>query len=198
MIVGARYWNDRARYYSQENNSIEALLKRTGRKWLESCGPTACVTCLDVLGYDIAIRAQGVYAPQAEDVVTLAMNDPRFASTLAAIRGGVEALPGNRVPQYYPWAAKVVFNALALFVLPLSWTRLVDEIRSGAAVQICRIDPGHYVAAVAYDSETREIIYHDPWPSGQPDGDGFSKKLTEDEYRGRFHPWGVVYERRSV
>lgn len=194
MIAGARYWSDRSRYYTQTNNSIEGLLKKFGGRWLETCGPTAAATCLDMLGYDLAVKVPGAYAPQAEDVLTLALNDPRHAEVMKQIRADVSGVPGNRVPQYYPWAVRIVFNAAALFVMPLRWVTLTDEIKSGNAVQICRVDPGHYLAAVAFDDVTREVIYHDPWPQGQPDGQGFAKRINESQWGSEFHAWGVVYE----
>jgi len=196
MITGARYWQDRSRYYTQTNNSIEGLLKKFGGRWLETCGPTVAAMCIDMIGYPTVISTPGSYKPQPEDVLTLCMNDPRNAEVMKQIRSGVEAFPGNRVPQYYPWAVRVVFGASSVFVMPLSWVTLTDEIKCGSAIQICRKEPGHYLAAVAFDDVTRELIYHDPWPEGQPDGQGFAKRIKEDQWRDQFNAWGVVYETR--
>lgn len=193
MITGAQFWSDRKRYYLQTNNSIEALLKKTGRRWLESCGPTTAVMCMDMVGHLVECSTSGGWKPQPEDVLSLLMNDPRSADEMRAIRTGVENLPGNRVPQYYPWAVRKVFGAKAEFRLPLSWDALVAAVRAGGAVQVCRVDPGHYQAAVAYDDATSEIIYHDPWPDGQPGANGWSLRLGVDRWKAEYHGWGVVY-----
>ena len=197
MIVGAKYWNDRSRYYTQTNNSIEGLLKKMGgQHWLETCGPTTAVMCLDMLGYDVTAKVPGRYTPQAEDILTLAMNDPRHEATIRQIRRGVGMYPGNRVPQYYPWAVELVFGARAQFDIALSWLELVDHLIKGRAAQICRKDPGHYLAAVAYDNVERQVIYHDPWPEGNEDRRGFSRRLPEPEWIERFNHWAVIYEER--
>ncbi len=193
MITGAKNWQDRARYYAQTNNSVEALLQKTGRRWLESCGPTSAVMCLDALGVPVVVRTPGGWSPQAEDVLTLLLNDPRHEADRRVIRAGVEGIPGNRVPQYYPWAVKLVFGAEARMAMPLTWLQLTEALVAQRAVQICRIEPGHYQAAVAYDDATREVIYHDPWPEGQPDGKGFAKRLSEQDWLGLYHGWGIIY-----
>jgi len=39
MIAGAKFWNDRNRYYIQSNNPTEEILrKRSDGAWLVSCG----------------------------------------------------------------------------------------------------------------------------------------------------------------
>jgi len=194
VIVGTRYWDDRDRYHVQTNNAIEALLRVAGgTHWLETCGPTAAATCLDMLGYELTVVTPGVYRPQAEDVLSLAMNDAREAAAFEAIRAGVSGLPENRVPQFFPRAVDICFGAKGLFLESTTWPGLMSMFNSGRTLQLCRMTPGHYIPAVAYDDDTQEIIYHDPWPQRFGDGVGWARRLAKAEWETELHHWAVVY-----
>ncbi|MDR0556332.1 MAG: C39 family peptidase [Treponema sp.] len=66
-------------------------------------------------------------------------------------------------------------------------------MRAGQAVQLCLVKPGHYIAAVAYDDLTREIIFNDPWPGRFPGGNGFNRRMGKAEFKGNVKPFLIVY-----
>lgn len=200
MIRGARLWAERITYYSQQNNPTEELLrKRVEQSRLESCGPTAAVNCLAVLDYDLTVTCPGRWRPQPEEVLMDWFHDPRNHERLAAIRQDIDPreTPGNRVPQYYPLAVADVFAAQAHFGWIDRFDLVGEYLCKGYCLQICLKNPGHFIAAVAYDDETDEIIYRDPWPDRLPDHNGFNRRLNIDEYRQNIKPYAIVYRGRE-
>ena len=199
MIFGAQFWNDRCRYYAQTNNPSEELLRKTGAAgWLETCGPTAAVNCMAALGYDLTIRCPGPYLPQPEEVLSDFLNDPRNYPELAKERKDLtpDKLPGNRVPQYYPFAVRRVFGADASFVWLADHIQIPKYLAESGAVQICLEHPGHYLAAVAYDDEKDEIIFNDPWPEQYPDRNGFNRRIGRMSLWANQKRFAVVYRKR--
>lgn len=186
MIVGARFWNDRDRYYSQVNNPTEEELRKLGfSAWLQSCGSSAGATCAAAVGYFLEIRCPGGYLLPADEAITDYLNDPgnyaKLRREASWIDPGVQ--PGNRHAAYYPIAAREIFGARAVHWVQATPQRIVDQVRRTRAVQGCISPPGHYLAIVAYDPATEELIYHDPWPSRKASwyGDGFCRRFTELE-----------------
>lgn len=198
MIVGARYWDDRERTaFRQDNNPTEEQLRKHGvGSWLETCGATAAVMCLAAVGWGLAIRCPGPYQPQPEEVLADWLNDPRNYGELRKARPdwNPESAPGNRVADYYPRAVAAVFGAHAEYIPQINLAAIKTELAAGRAVQLCLMPPGHYVAAVAHDQATEEIIYHDPWPGRKPQwqGDGFARRMVGTE-EAAIQPYVVVY-----
>lgn len=197
MIYGAPMWNNPATYYSQINNSIESLLHVVlPDNWLESCGPTAMASCIDALGCMQSLTL-GSYHPQIEDLITLYMNDPQNASILTKIRN-VPGVPGNRVPQYYPTAAKALFGVNAKFV----WTEdsvdvVIDALMQQQTAQLCFKSPGHFVAVVAYDSDSHELIYNDSNARQfKVKGGGFNVRIPIKSFT-RFQGYAIIYLGRA-
>lgn len=200
MIKGAVNWNKTSAYYIQTNNPSEELLRKTqedqGRSgYLETCGPTAAVNCLAALGYNLNIICPGEYKPQPEEVLSDFLNDKANYEQFKRIRENLDPayMPNNRVPQYYPWSVLQVFNAKALFFWKKSWLYVTEKLTEGDAIQLCLIRPGHYIAAVAYDLDTNEIIYNDPWPGRHKDGSGFNKRMKRDEYEENVNGYFIIY-----
>jgi hypothetical protein len=192
MIIGLPRWDDPDAYYSQENNAIEEILQDAGNLkglgWLETCGPTAAINILAALGVSLNVATPGGWNPQPEDVLSLYLNDPRNHKVLGAVRADVkpDEIMGNRVPQYYPTAIKAVFNISADFAWGAVFSSIVRAIDNQRGVMLCMKKPGHYIAVVAYDRGTQELIYNDPWPGnswplhyqGKP-GKGRRLKINE-------------------
>ena len=200
MIVGAKFWNDRDRYYAQTNNPSEELLRKTGAVgWLETCGPTAAIMCLATLGYELTVTCPGVYRPQPEEVLSDFLNDPRNYPELAKERKDItpDKLPGNRVPQYYPLAVSRVFDAKAFFTWLTDPVQLAKWLTEGRAVQICLEKPGHYLAAVAFDDERDEIVFNDPWPDQYKDKNGFNRRIGRMSLWENQKKFAVVYQGRA-
>ena len=196
MIKGVKFWNDRNCYYTQTNNPTEEMLrKRSDGGWLVSCGPSAAVTCIAAMGYNVYCGCPGEYLPQSEEVLMDFFNDPRNYAALKAARPDTppDVWHGNEVPQFYPVAVKAVFGVDARFYFVHDFGGVAERLQAGQAVQLCLIKPGHYIAAVAYDDRTREIIYNDPWPGRFADKDGFNRRFDEAEYKTNIKPYVIVY-----
>ncbi len=196
MIRGAPYWNDRQRYYVQTNNPTEQMLKKVGvHDWLESCGSDAMANCAGALGKDFVLACPGGFQPQIDEVVTGFLNDPRKYADFRRARPGLDpaSIPGNRVPQYFPVAARQVFGIEASYFEGPAWNDTVNELLKGHSVQLCLVRPSHYIAAVAYDDGSNEIIFNDSWPDRFADGNGFNRRLpkTEESNLKNFY---VVYQ----
>jgi hypothetical protein len=184
MIDGVKYWDDPERYYSQKNNSVEKMLSS-----LETCGPTSAIMALDSMGFNLKIKAPGLWKVQPEDFLTLYLNDPRNAEKLQGQREDIDPrnYMGNRIPQYYPIAIQEVFGAKATFEWGASFPKVVTFLQKGNAVMLCLKDPGHFICAVAYNRVDETIIYHDPWPDNKwPERHrktpGFGRTLAESDF----------------
>ena len=204
MISGTRYWQDRSRFdFSQTDNAIEATLRRYGgRVSAISCGPTAAVNCLAAIGHPILTSTYGGWSPQPADVLALWFHDERNWPQLAVIRDATDpretVYSPNEVPQYYPLAARAVFGADASFEWLNRWDSVRSRIITGQAIQLCTTSPGHYIAVVAYDRDTDELIYHDSYPQRFRDGgDGFARRMSHEQYRTDVQPFAVVYRRAA-
>lgn len=196
MITGAKLWRRRDTYYSQENNPTEAYNKAlldVRVEWLESCGPTSAVNCLAAMGFSVDIQCPGVYKPQPEEVLMDFFNDPRNGPALDKIREVSDDIPENRVPQYYPYGVKQVFGVDAEFRWGLKFQTIVELVGKGHAIQICLKNPGHYIAVVAVDYRTEELIYNDSWPSRFDDRDGFNRRMGRSGYEANVQPYYILY-----
>ena len=108
-IIGSCSWKDRKRaYFTQENNSIEHILKcrlPAGASWLETCGPTASLNCQASLGRDVGIRTSGRLLSSAGGRPRRVVQRPEQLRRDARRRGPAsipQKLPGNEVAQWYP------------------------------------------------------------------------------------------------
>jgi hypothetical protein len=196
MIKGTQFWNARDCYYTQSNNPTEEILrKRSDGGWLVSCGPSAAVTCIAAMGFDVGISCPGKYEPQPEEVLMDFFNDPRNYPALKQARPETppDVWHGNEVPQFYSVAVPAVFGITASFQWNSELAKVIANLEAGRPVQLCLVKPGHYIAAVAYDDEKREIIFNDPWPGRFPDGNGFNRRMTEAEFKANVKPFMIVY-----
>ena len=198
MIKGAKYWDNASKtYYIQTNNPTESLLKtfyrRVVKSWLETCGPTAACSCLGALGYDLEISTPGSYRPQHEEVLSDYLNDPKTLEEREKVREGVSHIPGGRIPQFYPLAVMRVFGAKGEFQWLHNFDKIAGYLSQGKTVQLCLRNPGHYIAAVAYDDTNEELIYNDPWPGRT--GKGFNLRMKRSEYDKNVTNYIIVYEK---
>jgi hypothetical protein len=147
------------------------------------------------MGHDVAIRCPGSYRPQPEEALMDYFNDPANYKTLLKIRPDTppDKWHGNEVPQFYPAAVKAVFGVHAEFEWGAGIAKIAAYLEAGRGVQLCLIKPGHYIGAVAYDSEKREIIYNDPWPDRFTDKNGFNRRMGEAEVKVNVKPFLIVY-----
>jgi hypothetical protein len=199
VIIGLPRWDDPATYYSQANNAVESMLKKMQTKtWLATCGPTAAVMLADAAGHDVRIQTSAGWDPQPEDLLALYFNDPRNYQRLRDSRPTLDPAEymGNEVAQYYPVAMRDVFGIKAIFTWGVSRVSILTALRRGAGVMLCLEDPGHYIAVVAYNTVTHEVIYNDPWPGnywpaglrGQP---GWTRVVKFDVMATNLKPYRI-------
>jgi hypothetical protein len=196
MIRGTTLWNNRDCYYVQTNNPTEEYLRKNGKgNWLVSCGASAGVTCIASMGNEVTVTCPGAYRPQSDEVLMDYFNDPRNYEILKKIREETppDSWNGNEVPQFYPAAVSAVFGVKAEFLWGNDFGRIVSFLQAARAVQLCLVKPGHYIAAVAYDDERREIVFNDPWPGRFSDGNGFNRRLGEAECKANVKSFMIVY-----
>jgi hypothetical protein len=147
------------------------------------------------MGFNVYCGCPGEYVPQSEEVLMDFFNDPRNYAILKKARPDTppDVWHGNEVPQFYPAAVEAVFGIKAYFRWLHDFGHVANELASGRAVQLCLVKPGHYIAAVAYDEDAREIIYNDPWPDRFPDKNGFNRRMSHAEYQANTKPYLIVY-----
>ena len=207
MIKGAKVWYERDHHYSQENNPTElralktySLNKGVYNKYdyLETCGPSAAVGCMAVLGtVDLEIICPGEYKPQPEEVLADFFIDGVNDDEFERIRSGFQNtnIPENRAPQFYPYAVQQVFNFNgASFKYLKSFDLIANYLKLGNSIQLCLKNPSHYVAAVAFDDLSQEIIYNDPNISRKAlKRKGFLERMGYEEYNDNVCNYIVVY-----
>jgi hypothetical protein len=196
MIKGVKFWDNRDYYYTQTNNPTEEILrKRSDGGWLVSCGPTAAVGCIAAMGHNVYCGCPGGYVPQSEEVLMDYFNDPRNYDALRKARPDTppEKWHGNEVPQFYSVAVPAVFGVKAEFMYGNDFNKIAAFLEAGRGVQLCLVNPGHYIAAVAYDSAKREIIFNDPWPGRFADKDGFNRRMGEAEVKANVKTFMIVF-----
>lgn len=191
MIKGCRLWDDRKTFSVQTNNSIEALLRSWSGKstgYLETCGPTAAVNVLDAMAKPTAIMSVALASIQPEDFLTIWMNDPKNNPGLD-LPGG---RPVNEYATAYPHAVSAVFGQSCRYLTGQSFEWIASMVSGGVGAMICLKNPGHFLAIVAYDDETRELIYRDPWPN-RTGTDGFNLRMGVSEWTTNVKPYAVVF-----
>ncbi|WP_158084135.1 C39 family peptidase [Marispirochaeta aestuarii] len=198
MIKGTPYWNDPYRYYTQVNNALEEVLRRyKAEESAVTCGPTTAINCLASIGAEIDTLTPAGWSPQPEDVLTLWFHDQRNWPVLSEVRK--ETRPDDtkysphEVPQYYPTAVKEVFGVECVFRWIFDFQEIADIVSSGRAVQIAKKKPGHYIAVVAYDDFTEQLIINDPYPQFYVNNNGFNQHLSKHEYSFNIQPYAIIY-----
>lgn len=202
-FIGPFGWDNNYNYVSQTNNPTESFLGKMkiivpGVTPLQSCGPSSSTIGSAIkVGYDkIVPKNRGEYKAQPEEMLMDFFQDTRFTDKFLAIRSDYKwkSTPFNEVPQYYPYAVKMVFNVDAEFTWASSMVDVIGYLRNGWPVQICLKNPGHYILAAAYDMDNDEIRYHDPWPGRHADGNGFNRIMTRKEFESNVKPFAIVYK----
>jgi hypothetical protein len=202
MIYGAKHWQNREiTRYIQDNNAIEHIIKRVlleKREWpffRESCNGESAVMCCTALGYDLYVDLPGDADIQPGDAFLIWANDPANFKLLQKARPiNPENYLNNEVPQFIPVIVWHVFGVKAQYESPLSWKQLTTFFKSGNTAELHLINPGHYIAGLAYDEDRDEVIYNDPSPGRKGlKNKGFHERLTEEEFNKDFHKHGIVF-----
>lgn len=190
MIKGCKFWNARNTFSVQTNNSVEALLRRWSGKdrgYLETCGPTSAINVLDSMGVPTQIMSLTFATIQPEDFLTLWMNDPKNRPSNVS-----DERPTNEYAQAYPNAISKVFGATARYLEGKGLDWIADMVSKGVGAMVCLKDPGHFIALVAFDDTTKELIYRDPWPN-RTGTDGFNLRMGKKEFESNVKDYAVVF-----
>ncbi len=210
MIQGALNWKDRNALYDQTNNAWE-----TAEPGLDQCNCSmdAIARAALVKDYESFLQSKNVYGglwhEQPEDSIANFYRDPRNRKLLQSIRmldigGGPGQVRPERVPQYRPAAMKAIFNIEAQFFMEGgTFERVAKLVWEGNVVGLCLKNPGHYICAVAFDDQTRQIAFKDPWPGDPwpgtktdpsiPDQDN-NKWMSAVDFRN-VEPWYILYHK---
>ena len=203
MIKGVNYWSDRNRFWVQTKNGIEAILKVAlpagadgiHHGWLETCGPTSAVNVLDAMGKPLDNKSVGGASLRPMDFLALWMNEPiNFPSLTKGIPGVTDPdqFMENELAQAYPEAILQVFATVAEYFEGKSWDWLTGAVAGGRGAMICLKNPGHFLAVVAYDDVTQELIYNDSWP-GRTGTDGWNLRMGKTEWIANVKPYVIVF-----
>jgi len=190
MISGCKLWNDRKTFSVQTNNGVESLLRRWSGKdrgWLESCGPTSAINVLEAMGKVTAIMSATMISIQPEDFLTIWMNDPENRPSFIA-----DDKPTNEYPQAYPNAISKVFGTTVLYQEKQTFDWVASMVSVGRGAMICLVNPGHFLGVVAYDDQTKELIYRDPWPN-RTGTDGFNLRMGRSEFESNTMPYVLIF-----
>ncbi|MFX1587228.1 MAG: hypothetical protein ACFFC1_03650 [Promethearchaeota archaeon] len=179
MIKGAKEWDKW--FFIQDNNLFEVMSKKVGGRMLyETCGISSAINCVATLGTNMLIKSPGGYQVQPETALLDWFWNPDTQELQEKIRSGVDKIPDQRIPQYYPEAVKQVFNVKAEFHWGSDWDMAIYELQKGNTIQLCI--PGHYIALVAYDTTTKEIIWLNSWPGDKRNKRGGNKERMSKDY----------------
>jgi hypothetical protein len=197
MIRGCKHWESRKiTRYVQTNNAVEQILKKSGVKnWLESCNLESATMIIAAMGHDIDVQTPGGATIQPADAAILWANDPANYEKLKGARNlDGDRWMGNEIPQWIPVIVHEVFGVKAQYEIPLSWKQLTEFLVGSHGVELHLVNPGHFIAALAYDDETNEIIYNDPWPGRRGlKNRGFHERMSEHEFSMNYSKYGIVF-----
>jgi len=183
---------------SAGQSSLDPAMNKFLHLFLETCGCSACATCVASLGFgtDIFVpdKSDDSYKPQADQIVADFLNDPNNYATMRTVRPDVDpsAVFGNEIAQYYPVAARKIFGARADFVFVTGWEQVADFIKKGCALQMALKNPGHFLAFVGYDDQANVLKYRDPWPERLNNGKTV-QDMGQSEYTTNVQNFAIVY-----
>ncbi len=189
-VQGIKNCNDPSIRYDQTENSFESFTLKLLSRYnvnagnLVSCGASTCACLAEGMGWlkpeDYPqINGKSI---QFDDYIMAYMNDPRNWFTTDPL------VFDNEIIKNYVKLIKDLFNKEAMYRRDLNFENVAANLCIGQGVQLCMIDPGHFVAAIAYDHSDNSIIYLD------------SRKLPGTIYK-KFYPadfdnimsYGIVY-----
>jgi hypothetical protein len=196
MIYGTKFWNDIDCFHIQDNNTYEETFRKKGvQYYLETCGSTSAINCISSMkGDDFFDNIRvGDFYPQPEDILTAYFNTKTNYNLFKQIRADIDytSMMVNEVPQIYPIAIKTLFGIDCEFKWEKDWNKLIEYLKNGMSIQVC--EPGHYTGVVAYDGNTNELIYNDPW-NGHHSGGGFNLRYSKDYYDQSINNFIIVYK----
>ena len=198
MIYGVKYWNKTGLRYTQNNDSVEAIIKKIVAEklnklksklpvvyhkmidelmgYLESCSSNSFCIILEGIGVIVKELREFGLKVQWSDFFTNHANDPEYDSEY---NNGLTM--DNRDLHTWEKIAKKM-GLETRYIREPQFTDIATELMFGHGVMINF--PGHYCAAIAYDGDTKEIIYMNPW-NGDPrnKNGGTNERINAAEWK---------------
>jgi len=189
-VQGIKYWNTPSIRYDQTENSFESFTEKLLARYhvhvgnLVSCGASACATLAEGMGW---LRPEDYpqingKSIQFDDFIMAYMNDPRNNFTQDPL------VFDNEIIKNYVDLIRDLFGKESVYRRNINFKNTASNLCMGNGVQLCMIDPGHFVSAIAYDHKDNTIIYLD---SRKLPGSIY-KKLTPDCFKN-IMSYGIVY-----
>jgi len=186
------FGQDRNRFFAQDNNAIEAALKKLGLKsWLETCGPSAicnaAASVSDVYYHNLTHK----YKPlQPEDMLFVYLNDPKNEKVFNAVRGNVTNYMYNRIPQFLPIAAKNLFNIDAYFTYGIG--KIKTYLSNNKAVIVLHSNE-HFLTVVGFD--TNNFYINDSWIKNPLNKNGgFNEVYEQSDFINNIQTFIIIVE----
>ncbi len=189
-VQGIKYWDTPSIRYDQTENSFESFTEKLLARYhvhvgnLVSCGASACATLAEGMGWldpnDYPqINGKSI---QFDEYIIAYMNDPRNEFTSDPL------VFDNEIIKNYVKVVEDLFKQKAVYRRDLNFKNVAANLVIGQGVQLCMIDPGHFVSAIAYDHSDNTIIYLD---SRELPG-AIYKKFTPYDFKN-IMKYGIVY-----
>jgi hypothetical protein len=183
--IYTKFGNDRSHFFAQDNNAIEALLKRIGVKYyFETCGPSALCNAAAAVSQNNKTRILHVAYPfQPEDFITIWLNDPRRGKELQKVRKlDTSKIPHNRVPQYLNYAGKNLLQLNCNFFFGKDVGFFKDMIIDNKSIIVCE-NRQHYLTIVGFNTTENYFIINDSWMRNPKNkNNGFNEKYNCDSF----------------
>jgi hypothetical protein len=214
MIIGARNYLRTEFYYAQArkdamgniipNSAFEEVLykddiqdmgKTNRNLWLETCGNHAASNAdvsrlKDPIGWEKLLKEE--YDLRMPDIMTCWANTPQNYPILKQARPNLDPhiYNASEIAQYHPFLIEYLFKHKAEFRPSLDWQGAIRLIQDGSALVKCLINPGHFIALVAFDDIKQEFIALD---SRAYIDDNWNSRYDKIDYTTNMYVFASIY-----
>lgn len=177
MIAGIKNHIDTNIRYDQTRGAWENFLKELMLEfieddkikqeeavWLYTCGMSAFSTEMEGLGY--LTPDMYLHFPKKREIL-LPMDDITMLIMALPTYQIFKDKPDNYYLDTYVHLAQWLYDCPAYRVKDPSFSMAADLLTDGHGIQICLINPAHWIAPVDYDNVNDLIRFHDSW-GGRP------------------------------
>lgn len=193
-------------YRSMLDNAYQQLRKYGKGKSLNiNCMPETMAVALLASKQDTSMFTPGV---QIGDCLMMGFFNPENEQLLMSYKKSKKANFKKIAANQRPQCAEILLNEIIYkrpvckFSWSWSWKKLIDIVNRGNVAKIHGKFPGgpHYVLAIGYDLEVKEMIYIDTYNLHYPkkERDLIFRRMTADDMYKRFskpYPWCVEFFR---
>jgi hypothetical protein len=194
LIIKPKTYNENDNNY-QNNDAIEIYNRLTrGKKYVfETCNWNAVTSaCMALVDRDLSFVSPTGKKIDPAMGAWIWINTPENFDKIKKYRKNIKSFNSNlvltRIPQYF-CAAKELFGVEAEF----KWNKLFNscavEIANGNTLVIQLKKPAHYIMIYGYDTNTKELLCHDP---NKKNKNKF-KKINEKQFERNVCSWYNVF-----